>query len=442
MSYYAVYKTQKYESDKKYIVENQEGGVQKLTEYDQYQGKPTGGWSVMEYEFSKEAIVVTFYLGADAKKNPTRFTYLGEFKYNDAGALNSAKLSFYAFQSYASSLYAYKINNSMTFSSLSSLDDYIKNITSSDGSLTDTNKFAKYFKENWYANPFGQDLLPNSNNNTGVSTATQIASAYDKYYSALTSGDAALTSKTINWKTFSDFSSVDSSFYSALEWGSVNISNLQKFQSSAIDWNQVQYSEFSSTQYKQTNWSQVSVSSFTSVQYQAIDWGQVNYRGSKSISYSEVSWSQVDFGDFSIQTFKKVDWSQVKTADLTEQQYSEINWGQVSFKGSKAPSLSNLDLSLVVGSSTFSQKAAKQIDWTQVSADDLSASALSKLSGLGVKKKGVNVAELLKPGTQSKELSFAGVGQAQAGALTTGLESSGSSAQVLLATVEMQQALV
>ena len=64
--------------------------------------------------------------------------------------------------------------------------------------------------------------------------------------------------------------------------------------------------------------------------------------------------------------------------------------------------------------------------------------ALSKLSGLGLKKKGVNVAELLKPGTQSKELSFAGVAQAEGGLLTTGQESSGSTAGVLLAAVEKQ----
>ena len=92
----------------------------------------------------------------------------------------------------------------------------------------------------------------------------------------------------------------------------------------------------------------------------------------------------------------------------------------------------------MIGSSYFSKKNAKQIDWSTISTDDISSSALSKLSGLGVKKKGTNVADLLKPGTQSKELSFAGVGQAQGGALTTGQESSGSGAEVLLAAVEKQ----
>ena len=173
--------------------------------------------------------------------------------------------------------------------------------------------------------------------------------------------------------------------------------------------------------------------------YQEIDWGRVHYRGAKSISYSQVSWSEVDFGDFSIKTFKKVDWSKVQTVDLTTQQYDDINWGKVKFKGKKAPSLSGLDLSLVIGSSSFSKKNAKQIDWSSISTDDISSSALSKLSGLGVKKKGVNVAQLLKPASQSNELSFAGIKQAgSAGALTTGQESGGSTADVLLAAVETQ----
>ena len=103
---------------------------------------------------------------------------------------------------------------------------------------------------------------------------------------------------------------------------------------------------------------------------------------------------------------------------------------------------SELDVYLVIGSSSFSKKNAKQIDWSSISANDISSSALSKLSGLGVKKKGVNVAELLKPGSQSKELSFAGVGQVQGGALTTGLESSSSGAEVLLAAVEKQPVLI
>ena len=52
------------------------------------------------------------------------------------------------------------------------------------------------------------------------------------------------------------------------------------------------------------------------------------------------------------------------------------------------------------------------------------------------------MAELLKPGTQSKELSFAGVGQAQGGALTTGQESSGSGPEVLLAAVKKEPVLI
>ena len=104
---------------------------------------------------------------------------------------------------------------------------------------------------------------------------------------------------------------------------------------------------------------------------------------------------------------------------------------------------SELDVYLVIGSSSFSKKNAKQIDWSSISANDISSSALSKLSGLGVKKKGVNVAELLKPTSQSNELSFAGVGLPQAaGALSTPQETSGSAAEVLLVAVEKDVSLI
>jgi len=52
------------------------------------------------------------------------------------------------------------------------------------------------------------------------------------------------------------------------------------------------------------------------------------------------------------------------------------------------------------------------------------------------------VAEPLKPGSQSKELSFAGVGLAGRDAVTTGQESSSSGAEVLLTAVEKQPVLV
>ena len=51
------------------------------------------------------------------------------------------------------------------------------------------------------------------------------------------------------------------------------------------------------------------------------------------------------------------------------------------------------------------------------------------------------MAELLKPGTQSKELSFAGVGQAEGSALTTGQGSSSSGAEALLGTLISEQTI-
>jgi len=248
-------------------------------------------------------------------------------------------------------------------------------------------------------------------------------------------------SKKTKWNKV-NIGEFSSETYSAMDWSQVNIGKFQKFGSSSIDWSEVQFGEFQKKQYKQTNWSQVNLGDFTAEDYSEINWGQVAFKGAKSVNYSALDWSQVDFGDFKTSSFKKVDWSKVQTADLTTEQYSDINWSKVKFKGSKAPTLSDLDLSLVIGSSSFSKKNAKQIDWSTVSTDDLSSSALSKLSGMGVKKKGTNVADLLKPGSQSKELSFAGAGQAKGGALTTGQESSGSGAEALLAAVEKEPVLI
>ena len=440
--------TQKYESDKQYATVNT--GGDKVSYLASTIPSDTTVSEFLEWELGTEAISQTFYLGVDKTKSPTKIVYMGDFSYSEDGGFEGGKIN-------ASQMIAINGSTNTSISYYAKYQDPIKvsansfygpgqdelaevQVTPVSGFL---DSFSKYFPKGWQENPFGLNVINDPSEKLGSQTPiTTSSSSYDKYYSDLTSGNASLTSKKINWKTFSDFSSADSSFYSALEWGSVNINKLQKFQGSSIDWTQVQYSEFSTKQYKQTNWSQVSISSFTSEQYQAIDWGRVNYRGAKSISYSQVSWSEVDFGDFSVKTFKKVDWSKVQTADLTTEQYSDINWSQVKFKGSKAPTLSDLDLSLVIGSSSFSKKTAKQIDWSTVSTDDISSSALSKLSGLGLKKKGTNVAELLKPGTQSKELSFAGVVQAEGGVLTTGQESSGSGAEVLLAAVEKQPALV
>lgn len=75
---------------------------------------------------------------------------------------------------------------------------------------------------------------------------------------------------------------------------------------------------------------------------------------------------------------------------------------------------SELDLYLMIGSSSCSKKNAKQINWSSISANDISASAVAKLSGLGAKKRGMNASELLKLASLSNELSFAGVSQQQA----------------------------
>jgi len=201
--------------------------------------------------------------------------------------------------------------------------------------------------------------------NTAYSTGT----AYDKYYSALTSGNASLVSKKINWKEL-DISTATSDFYQALDWKSVNMSLLQKFQSSGINWGKVQYQEFSVAQYTQTNWSLVNISQLSDTNYDSIDWGRVAYKGTKSINYSQLSWSKVDFGDFSVATFKQVDWSQVKTSDLTSEQYSEIKWGSVSFSGKTSINYSSLDWSQVITASGFNAAAYKSVNWAQVDFAD------------------------------------------------------------------------
>jgi len=338
-----------------------------------------------KYEFGHNGITMTqyshaYYNGED-QYSLTKYSIVGSFEYDKNGYYKSGKVEKWSVQDIFSSNPTFDSELTSAFYQNSEgglkisgkqllfagtdkklTPFYLpKELTHADGVDDNYGEWVGFYKLNnisWYKTPFEGDYIKDT------------FSLYNQYYSALTSGNAALTSKDINWKTFSDFSSADSSFYSALEWSSVNISNLQKFQGSAIDWNKVQYSEFSSKQYKQINWSQVPISSFTSDQYQAIDWGQVSYRGSKSISYSQVSWSKVDFGDFSIKTFKQVDWSQVKTSDLTSEQYAEIKWGSVSFSGKTSINYSSLDWSQVITASGFNAAAYKSVNWGQVDFGD------------------------------------------------------------------------
>ena len=241
--------------------------------------------------------------------------------------------------------------------------------------------------------------------------------------------------KKTDWNKvgFEEFSS-DS--YKGIEWSQMKMNKLTGSTYSTINWTEVQFGEFGKKQYKQTNWSQVDFGDFKAEDYSEVNWGQVAFKGAKSVNYSSLNWSQVDFSDFSAKTFKRLNWSQVKTSDLTAEQYSDINWSQVKFKGAKAPNLTDLDISQVVQADSFSKKNAKQINWAQLSADDLSSDALSKLQGFNVKKKGVNVADLLKPAIQSKELNFSGIEQPQGGgALTATPDPSGSAGDVLVAAV-------
>ena len=196
------------------------------------------------------------------------------------------------------------------------------------------------------------------------------SSSYDKFLKELKSGASKILSKKINWKKFQEFSFADSKFYSALHWGFVNMKSLQKAHTGSIDWSKVQFNEFSSKQYKQTNW------------------------------------SQVDFDDLNKSSFKKINWSKVKTSSLSDQQYSDIDWSSIKLKGKKAPKLSKLNLSLLINSPSFSKKNTNQINWKKVDLDDISSSALSKLSSLGVKKNGLNIAELLTPSVKNQVFGF------------------------------------
>ena len=109
------------------------------------------------------------------------------------------------------------------------LDSVFKNLKQSEVTNIDSSKFSKYFPEGWESSPFSNNLITSSP--TKSKDANISPSLYDAYYSDLTSGNAALitkTSKKMPWKTLQDFSSVDSSFYSALEWSAVNMKSLQK----------------------------------------------------------------------------------------------------------------------------------------------------------------------------------------------------------------------
>jgi len=240
----------------------------------------------------------------------------------------------------------------------------------------------------------------------------------------------------IDWQKF-NFKDFGESDYNNINWGSVKYNGKKSIKYHQVDWNMVKYDQiFSTKAFKKISWSKINFGDLTPQSYADIKWSSVPFKGKKSVNYWNVKWSLVQFNEFKPKNFKGLDWSKVSVNDLTDTQYSDILWNKVKFKGKKAPKLSELNLSLVIGSSSFSKKNAKQIAWNTISTDDISSSALSKLSGMGVKKKGTNVAELLKPGTQSKELSFAGVGQEQGTALVTPDQAEGALAFVAAASPE------
>jgi len=350
-----------------------------------------------EWELTKDTIIRTTankikYNSGEYKGKTTEFkgktVYFGNYQYNSKGVLEKAIAYKVVSEKSGINQYGEAYNEISIGEKKDGANlDYTELLDiSSQGPIMDVNGFnkgddgfakikqqyAKYLPEGWQQKPWGANILIDEGVSTSsgiVSTSDSSVSAYDKYYSALTSGNASTVSKQINWKEL-DISTATTDFYQALDWKSVNMSLLQKFQSSGINWGKVQYQEFSVTQYTQTNWSQVDISQLSDANYDSIDWGRVAYKGTKSVNYSQLSWSKVDFGDFSIATFKQVDWSQVKTSELTSEQYSEIKWGSVSFSGKTSINYASLDWSQVITASGFNAAAYKSVNWAQVDFSD------------------------------------------------------------------------
>jgi len=347
---------------------------------------PTGATVIdsgAEWELTKDTIIRTTaskikwnsgeYKG-QTTESITKTVYFGNFQYNSKGVLEKTIL--YKLVSETSGINQYgeaynqidvgekKDGADLDYTKLVLKGSYypyidIKSFNKSDASFAQIKQqYAIYLPEGWQQKPWGANILSDSS-----------VSAYDKYYSALTSGNALTVSKQINWKEL-DISTATTDFYQALDWKSVNMSLLQKYQNSGINWSNVQYQEFSVAQYTQTNWSQVNISQLSDTNYDSIDWGRVAYKGANSVNYSQLDWSKVDFGDFSIATFKQVDWSQVKTSELTSEQYSEIKWGSVSFSGKTSINYSSLDWSQVITASGFNAAAYKSVNWGQVDFGD------------------------------------------------------------------------
>jgi len=348
-----------------------------------------------EWELTKDTIIKTtayklqWYSGKNSGLTTEyihKTVYFGNFQYNSKGVLEKAiaykvvseKNSNYPGDDAHTILFGEKKDGAnLDFTELLDIPSIpiiaTKSFNKSDASFAQIKQqYAKYLPEGWQQKPWGANILSDEGVSTSsgiVSTSDSSVSAYDKYYSALTSGNASTVSKQINWKEL-DISTATTDFYQALDWKSVNMGLLQKFQNSGINWSNVQYQEFSVAQYTQTNWSQVDISQLSDANYDSIDWGRVAYKGTKSIKYSQLSWSKVDFGDFSIATFKQVDWSQVKTSDLTSEQYSAIKWGSVSFSGNTSINYSSLDWSQVITASGFNAAAYKSVNWGKVDFGD------------------------------------------------------------------------
>ena len=231
---------QKYESDKQYATVNT--GGDKESYLASTIPSDTTVSEFLEWELGTKAISYAFYLGADTDKSPTKVVYLGDFLYGEDGGFEGGKITSSQMIAGSNSVSFYaKYQDPIKVSANSfygpGQDELEKMYVAPTSGFLDP--FSKYFPEGWQENPFGLNLIDEPSEKSGIQkTIDSSLSSYDKYYSELTSNNAALISKTskkINWKTFSDFSSADSSFYSALDWKSVNIKNCLLYTSDAAD---------------------------------------------------------------------------------------------------------------------------------------------------------------------------------------------------------------
>jgi len=276
---------------------------------------------------------------------------------NLASSLNS----FSSYSSFSTTTITTIVNTFSSYTSFSS-NLALAPIFSRTLSMMNFSSFSSYsqFSQISSTSAFTQNfssVIQNSSFSSFTSTQYSAINWQSINYSNLSSTDF---SSRLNFSRFSrsDFSEMfRSTTADEIEWGSV-LSN-RTFASSSvqsnyssISWSSVfsssSFSNATSSAYSNVHWgqafAQTSFRSMSARAYTNINWGNVQWNElTSSTSYANVNWGRVEYNEFTSSSYSQVNWGRVEYNEFTSSSYSQVNWGRVEYNEMNSSSFSGIN---------------------------------------------------------------------------------------------------